>query len=69
MCLKLSLKFLEICCKYVLVWVYGFFSSFILIALNFSSGKKNHVGKKVPTLYSDFAFHVGNYVGICRMPI
>ena len=39
----------------------------ILIVLNFWSGRKNHARKKVSTWYSDFAFHVGNHVGICRM--
>ena len=29
--------------------------------------EKNHIGKKVPMWYSDFAFHVGNHVGICQM--
>ena len=32
------------------------------------SGRINHVSTKVPTWYNDFAFHVGNRVGICRMP-
>ena len=35
--------------------------------LNFWRGRKNHVSKKVLTWYIDFAFHVGNHVGICRM--
>ena len=33
--LKISLKFLEVCSKHVFAWVYGFFSGFILIVLNF----------------------------------
>ena len=45
---KISLKFLDICSKHVFVWVKGSFSGFVLIVLNFSSGRKNHVGKKVP---------------------
>ena len=45
--LKISLKFLEVCSKLVFAWVQGFFSGFILIVLNFSSGRKNQVGKKV----------------------
>ena len=56
------LKFLEI-----FALVKEFFSGFILILLNFWSGRKNHVGKKVPTWCSDFAFHVGNHVSICWM--
>ena len=40
-----------------------YFDSFELLW----SGRKNHVGKKVPTWYNDFAFHVGNHVSICRM--
>ena len=39
----------------------------ILIVLNFWSGRKNHVRKKVLMWYNDFAFHVGNHVGICQM--
>ena len=42
---------------------YAFFSSFILIVLIFWSGRKNHVGKIMPTSYKDFDFHVG----MCRM--
>ena len=68
MYLKIFLKFLEICSRHVFVWVKGFSSSFILIVLNFWCGRKNHVGKKAPMWYSDFAFHVGNHVGICQMP-
>ena len=32
------------------------------------SGRINHVGKKVPMWYNDFAFHVSNRVDIYRMP-
>ena len=38
------------------------------ISLQFLSGRINHTGKKVPKWYNDFAFHVGNRVGICQMP-
>ena len=41
-----------------------YFDSFELLR----SGRKNHVGKKVLTWYNDFAFHVGNHVGIQQMP-
>ena len=36
--------------------------------MNFWSGRKSHLGKKVPAWYNDFAFYVGNHVGIveCR---
>ena len=46
MCLRIFLKFLEISSKYVLVWVKGFFCGFVLIVLNFSSGKKVTSAKK-----------------------
>ena len=39
------------------------FDSFELLG----SGRKNHVGKKVPTWYNDFAFHIGNHVSIRQM--
>ena len=32
--------------------------------MNFWSGRKNYVGKKEPKWYNNFAFHVGNHVGI-----
>ena len=47
--MKISLKFLEICGKHVLFGYKGFFSGFILILLDFWSGRKNHLGKKVPS--------------------
>ena len=47
------------------IFLQFYFNSF---ELPFLSDTKNHVGKKVPTWYSDFAFDVGNHVGICRMP-
>ena len=57
--MKISLKFLEICCKHEFFVVStGFFSAFILIVLNFWSARKNHIGKKVPMWYNDFTFHV-----------
>ena len=40
---------------------------FILIVWNVWSGRKIHVSKKLLTWYNDFAFHVGNHIGICRM--
>ena len=43
---------------------YRGFSGFILIILNFWRVRKNLVGKKLQTWYNDFAFRVGNYVGI-----
>ena len=46
------------------IFVQFYFDSFELMW----SGRKNHVGKKVPTWYNDFAFHVCNHVSICRMP-
>ena len=66
--MKISLKFLETCIKHVLAWAQGFFSGFILIVLNFWSGRKNHIGKKVPMCYNDFAFHVSNHISIYWMP-
>ena len=40
---------------------------FILIVWNVWSGRKNHVSEKLLTWYNDFAFHVGNHIGICWM--
>ena len=68
--MKISLKFLEICSNHVFFVIStGFFSGFILIVLNFWSARKNHIGKKMPTWYNYFTFHVGNHVDICRMPM
>ena len=66
--MKISLKFLEICSKHVFVWVWRFFSGYVLIVLSFWSCRKNEFGKKVLTWCNDFAFHVGYHVSICRMP-
>ena len=38
------------------------------ISLQFLNGRINHVSKKVPTWYNDFASDVDNCVGICQMP-
>ena len=64
---KISLKFLEICSKHIFARLWGFFSCFILIVLNFWSGRKSNVDKKVSMWNSDFVFHVSNHIGICRM--
>ena len=42
---------------------------YLKISLEFLGGRINHVGKKVPTWYNDFAFHVSNHVDIRRMLI
>ena len=41
---------------------------YLKISLKFLSERINHDSKKVPTWYNDFAFHVGNCIGICQMP-
>ena len=45
-----------------LPWFY--FDSFEL-----SKWQKNHISKKVPMWFNDFAFHVSNHIKICEMPM
>ena len=47
----------------------GIFLWFYLIVFNFWSGRKNHMRRKLLTWNSDFAFHGGNHIDICRMPM
>ena len=60
-------KYLERCSKHVFAWVWGFFSGFVMIVLSFWSGRKNHVGKKVPMWFNHFTFLIGNHVSICQI--
>ena len=46
----------------------GIFLRFYFDSFELLKWQKKSRRKKVPIWYSDFAFHVGNHVSICRMP-
>ena len=45
----------------------GTFLPFYLDSFELLKWQKNHVNKEVPKWYNDFAFHIGNHVGICML--
>ena len=49
-------------------WWYRVKHIYLKTSLQFLSGRISHVGKKVPTRYKNFAFHISNCIGICQMP-